>query len=116
MDTEEVAAVEEDMMAIHISPTTPGAVLISEIFFRDFSSANFDALQVDGQSYVSRQRIRENYGGRCGNNGVCGVHSRGGGRYQKLKLFGKTPAMEDVVAEDVVHIIALNLEEDIIDS
>ena len=37
-------------------------------------------------------------------------------RYQKLKLFGKTPAMEDVVAEDVVHIIALNLEEDIIDS
>ena len=37
-------------------------------------------------------------------------------RSHKLIIIGKTPAVEDVVAEDLVHRMALNLEEERIDS
>ena len=38
------------------------------------------------------------------------------GRSQKLKVIGQTPAVEDVVAEDMEHKMALALEEEHIDS
>ena len=38
------------------------------------------------------------------------------GIFQKLKLIGLTPDVGDVVAEDAVHIMALEFEEDCIDS
>ena len=38
------------------------------------------------------------------------------GRFQKLILIGLTPAVEDVVVKDAVHIMALNLERGVIDS
>ena len=45
---------------------------------RYFISAGWDSLQGDGQAYVSRQRRRVNYCGRCGNN--CECRGRGCGR------------------------------------
>ena len=56
-------------------------VHIQEIY-RDFSSADWDVLQGNSQSYVRRQRSCERAGGGCSNDGAYG--GRGSGKLQHI--------------------------------
>ena len=94
---------EEDVVAIGISPTTPGRIsevpigmiLRETIKYMLAVNAAIESLYADavttknvGDVTVADDRI-----------------------FQKLKLIGYIMAVEDVVLEDAVHITPINLEE-----
>ena len=105
------------MVTILIAPTTPGRMLISEIFlvisevpiwiiFRETVKHMLDA-HAAMKMLVTDVVIMLHAGG------VSVVEDK---RYHKLILIGLTPDAKDMAAEDAVHIMALHLEEERIDS
>ena len=107
---EEVDTVEEDVVVIQISPTTPGMVLISDRFL-GISAVPIGVLFRDTVKHLLVINIAVQ---RLVADAVTTVHAGWVGvaednRSQKLKLIGQTPALEDVVLEYVLHIMALTL-------
>ena len=114
---EVVALEEEDVLSIHITPTTPGTVFISEKCIGILALPigmligetvkNMLAANTAVQSLVA-DAVTAVHVGNMAVAEDC--------RSQKLILIVLTLAVEDVVAEDAVHIMALTLEEESIES
>ena len=114
---EEVDVIEEDIVAIHIAPTTPGVVLIFDRFlgisaaligmlFRE-TSKHMLAVNAAVKNLVADVVIKVHAGG------VAVVEYN---KFQKLILIGLTLEAEDVVAEDADHRMARASEEERIES
>ena len=105
------------MVAIRISPTTPGIVLISETFLR-ISSVPIRMLFRDAAKHMlvvnaAVKMLLENVVTAAHTGDVSVVE---GVIYHKMILIGMTPAVADVVADDTVIIMMIALEEERIES
>ena len=117
VEVEEAAEVEEDTVKIRIAPTTPGTVLISNIFLGISSVPigvlfkkeveNMLSVNTDMQSLVVNAVTMAHAGN---------VDMAEEDISKKLIMIDMTPTVEDVAAKDRVHIMALALEEERIDS
>ena len=114
---EDVAAVEEDVVSILIDPTTPGKLLTSNIFL-GISEVPIGMLfrETVDHMLVVNTAVEIMVVDTVTTAHVGCVAMEEDGRFQKLILIGLTPAVEDVVVKDAVHIMALNLERGVIDS
>ena len=105
------------MVAIRTAPTTPGTVLISEIFLW-ISEMPIGMLFRETAKHTLAVNPAVQ---RLVTDAVTTVHTGDvdvaeDDISQKLILISLNPAMEDVVVEDALHIMALALEEERIDS
>ena len=117
MVMEEGKTVEEGMMDIRIAPTTPGTVLTSERFL-GISAVTSGMLFRETVNHMSAVNTAIQ---RLVADAVKMAHARGAvviedGISQKLLLIGLNQDVENVVAEDEVHIMSLALWEERIDS
>ena len=114
---EEVDAVEEDMVVILIYPTTSGTALTFKRFIGIsavtigmlFSKTVKNMLAIN--AYI--QRMLEDTVTTAHEGDVATAEDD---RSQKLILIGMTPFMDDVIAEDAVHRMEPDFEEEHIGS
>ena len=104
---EEVSMVEEDVMAIQITPTTPGMVLTSEILIGISSVPIWIAFMGKVNYMLAVNRSME----RMVVDAVRTEHAGGvavaeDNIFQNLILIGLTLAMEYVATDDTVHRMA----------
>ena len=114
---EDVADMEEEVVAIRIAPSKPGTVLTSEIFIRILAVP----IGMLSREMVEHMLAVNTSMERTEADAVTAVHEGDvdvaeDGTYHKLKLISLTPDVEDVTTKETVNRLALALEEERIDS
>ena len=110
---EEVAIGEEEVVAIRISPTRPGMVLISSILI--CISAVLIGMPVRGMVehvLAVNETVEGLTEDAVTTDHVEDVATVEGDRFHKLILIGLTPAVEYVATEDMVYRTVLALEDE----